>query len=142
METRRHVVTCLDSHRCWNSLDCRRKRLQRQTATVPAPAAKPPVSMRGLPATDEGLPGGGPIRRGEWFRPIWNGRRTAWSRRTQEDQGALVFLGDSITQGWGDDFGEAFAGVKLANRGISGDTTRGMLIRLDEDVLELNPRGS
>jgi lysophospholipase L1-like esterase len=112
-----------------------------QTATATAPAAKPRASMRGLPATDEGLPGAGPIRRGEWFRPIWNGRRNAWSKRVQEDQGALVFLGDSITQGWGDEFGGAFDGVKLANRGISGDTTRGMLVRLDEDVLELNPRG-
>jgi hypothetical protein len=29
--------------------------------------------------------------------------------------------------------------MKLANRGIGGDTTRGMLIRLQEDVLSLNP---
>ena len=29
--------------------------------------------------------------------------------------------------------------MKLANRGICGDTTRGMLIRLKEDVLSLNP---
>ncbi|MED5419658.1 MAG: GDSL-type esterase/lipase family protein, partial [Verrucomicrobiota bacterium] len=38
-----------------------------------------------------------------------------------------------------DDMGGAFAGMKVANRGISGDTTRGMLIRLEEDVLSLNP---
>ena len=31
--------------------------------------------------------------------------------------------------------------LKLANRGISGDTTRGLLARLDDDVLALNPRG-
>jgi lysophospholipase L1-like esterase len=58
----------------------------------------------------------------------------------QQDQGALVFLGDSITQGWGDNIGGAFPGVKVANRGISGDTTRGVLIRLKEDVLDLQPR--
>ena len=29
--------------------------------------------------------------------------------------------------------------MKVANRGISGDTTRGMLIRLKEDVLALQP---
>jgi len=29
--------------------------------------------------------------------------------------------------------------LKVANRGISGDTTRGVLIRLEEDVLALNP---
>lgn len=53
----------------------------------------------------------------------------------------LVFLGDSITEGWGDDFHEKFPGVSVANRGISGDTSRGLLARLDEDVLALEPRG-
>ncbi len=55
-------------------------------------------------------------------------------------QGALVFFGDSITQGWGDNIGGAFD-AKVANRGISGDTTRGMLLRLKEDVLSLKPSG-
>ncbi|MBI1345792.1 DUF1080 domain-containing protein [bacterium] len=94
-----------------------------------------------LPATDEGVPGAGPIRRYDWFRNLWNQRRSAWSQRVEQDQNALVFLGDSITQGWGDNFQGRFPGVKLANRGISGDTTRGMLLRLKDDVLVLNPRG-
>jgi lysophospholipase L1-like esterase len=94
-----------------------------------------------IPETDEGLPGAGPIRRADWFHDIWNKRRADWAGREQQDQGALVFLGDSITQGWGDDFGNAFEGVKTANRGISGDTTRGMLIRLEKDVIALNPSG-
>lgn len=94
-----------------------------------------------IPATDEGLPGAGPIRRADWFEPIWNERRAQFAANQQKDQGALVFLGDSITQGWGDDFGGAFEGVKTANRGISGDTTRGMLIRLQKDVIDLNPSG-
>lgn len=94
-----------------------------------------------LPATDEGLPGAGPLRRYDWFQNLWTEKRTAWSKRVEQDQGALVFLGDSITQGWGDDLGGAFAGVKLANRGISGDTTRGVLLRLKEDVLALKPTG-
>ena len=94
-----------------------------------------------LPETDEGLPGVGPIRRYDWFRNLWNEKRKTWSGRTQADQGALVFLGDSITQGWGDDMGKSFPGIQVANRGISGDTTRGMLLRLKKDVLELNPKG-
>ena len=94
-----------------------------------------------LPATDEGLPGAGPIRRGERFEKLWLTKRSGWAERVEADQGALVFLGDSITQGWGDDFSEHFPGVKIANRGISGDTTRGMLVRLEEDVLSLNPSG-
>ena len=94
-----------------------------------------------IPANDDGLPGSGPIRRYDWFRKLWADRRTAWHAHLQQDQKALVFLGDSITQGWGDDIGGKFPGVKVANRGISGDTSRGVLIRLKEDVLDLHPSG-
>jgi lysophospholipase L1-like esterase len=94
-----------------------------------------------LPATDEGLPGAGPIRRYDWFSKLWAQRRAGWAGQVQRDQGALVFVGDSITQGWGDKMGNSFPGVKVANRGISGDTTRGVLIRLAEDVLSLKPGG-
>ena len=100
--------------------------------------AKPSIE---LPATDDGLPGAGPIRRYDWFKNLWTEKRSGWAKRVEQDQKSLVFLGDSITQGWGDDFGGSFPGVKVANRGISGDTTRGMLIRLKDDVLALNPTG-
>ncbi len=92
-----------------------------------------------IPESDDGLPGAGPIRRYDWFRNLWLQRRTAWAEKSKQDQGAVVFLGDSITQGAGDDFRGLFPGLKIANRGISGDTTRGMLIRLQEDVLSLKP---
>jgi lysophospholipase L1-like esterase len=111
-----------------------------QTAQDKSKVAPEPTAPRlQIPATDEGLPGTGPIRRYDWFRKLWVERRTAWSQRTAEDQGAIVFLGDSITQGWGDNMGNAFPGLNVANRGISGDTTRGVLIRLQEDVLALHP---
>ncbi len=109
--------------------------------TSVASAQKTETPHLTIPANDEGLPGAGPIRRYDWFRNLWTQKRTAWSMRVEADQGALVFLGDSITQGWGDDFSKVFPGVKIANRGISGDTTRGMLLRLKDDVLALNPRG-
>ena len=99
------------------------------------------ASKFAIPATDEGLPGEGPIRRYQWFQNLWEKKRTGWAKQVKQDQGALVFLGDSITQGWGDNFRGHFKGVKVANRGISGDTTRGVLIRLKEDVLSLNPKG-
>jgi lysophospholipase L1-like esterase len=92
-----------------------------------------------IPATDEGLPGAGPIRRYDWFRRLWRDRRSGWAQHVAQDQTAVVFLGDSITQGWGGGLGAAFPGIKVANRGISGDTTRGVLIRLREDVLALHP---
>jgi lysophospholipase L1-like esterase len=92
-----------------------------------------------IPATDESLPGAGPIRRYDWFQRLWVERRTRWAARVEQDRQAVVLLGDSITQGWGEDFTAWFPGMKIANRGISGDTTRGVLIRLKEDVLALNP---
>ena len=106
----------------------------------PAAPVAPPESRFQVPATDEGLPGAGPIRRSDWFKHVWVEHRAKWAAQVQQDQGALVFVGDSITQGWGD-VGSSFPGIKTANRGISGDTTRGVLIRLEEDVTALNPRG-
>lgn len=105
-----------------------------------APAAPVDPRLR-IPESDDGLPGAGPIRRYEWFQKLWLQKRSAWAARAAQDAGALVFLGDSITQGWGDTVGGSFSGVKIANRGISGDTTRGVLLRLGEDVLALKPAG-
>ena len=103
------------------------------------PAADVDPQSVTLPETDDGLPGSGPIRRYDWFRNLWKNRRTAFAKEASAKQNAVVFLGDSITQGWGPDMKGSFPGLKVANRGISGDTTRGMLIRLKDDVLSLNP---
>ncbi len=109
--------------------------------TALAQPQSPPASRLAIPATDDGLPGAGPIRRYDWFKDLWIERRSTWAARVAQDQKALIFLGDSITQGWGDDMGKSFPGVKVANRGISGDTTRGVLIRLEQDVLAMQPSG-
>ena len=101
-------------------------------------AQQPSPSDKALPLDESGLPGEGALRRYEGYVKRWQESRTAWAQRREADQGAVVFLGDSITQGWGD-FKGVFPGMKLANRGIGGDTTRGMLIRLEEDALSLNP---
>ncbi len=93
-----------------------------------------------LPSSNDTMPGVGPVRRYDWFVNLWNKRRAEWAAKADADKGAVVFFGDSITQGWGDDFKGMFAGMKVANRGISGDTTRGMLFRLNEDVLKVQPK--
>ncbi|MEO9594237.1 SGNH/GDSL hydrolase family protein [Rhodopirellula bahusiensis] len=93
-----------------------------------------------IPETDDSMAGQGPVRRYDWMKQVWQRRRSTFDSRKQQEQNAIVFLGDSITQGWGDDFRGAFANRKVANRGISGDTTRGMLYRLQEDVLDLDPK--
>ncbi len=111
------------------------------TAPAPAPIAAPapPVANFEIPATDDGLPGAGPIRRADWFQKVWHERHTAFAASALQDQGSVVFLGDSITQGWGDRLTTSFPGMHVSNRGISGDTTRGVLIRLTDDVLALKP---
>ena len=93
-----------------------------------------------LPETDDEIAGIGPIRRYDWFKNLWLRRRQGFASLVAKQQNAVVFLGDSITQGWGDDFRGDFGDMLVANRGISGDTTRGMLLRLEEDVLSLQPR--
>jgi lysophospholipase L1-like esterase len=50
----------------------------------------------------------------------------------------VVFLGDSITDGWR--LQEYFPGKSYLNRGIGGQTTPQMLIRFRPDVIDLQPR--
>jgi lysophospholipase L1-like esterase len=52
-------------------------------------------------------------------------------------QGRVVFLGDSITAGW--DLAKYFPGKPYVNRGISGQTTMQMLVRMYPDVIHLHP---
>jgi lysophospholipase L1-like esterase len=53
----------------------------------------------------------------------------------------VVFLGDSITDAWdAERFPNWFAGKRYVNRGIGGQTTPQMLVRLRPDVLSLKPR--
>jgi lysophospholipase L1-like esterase len=52
----------------------------------------------------------------------------------------VVFMGDSITDGWGRLHGQFFPGKPYINRGISGQTTPQMLIRFRPDVIALAPK--
>jgi lysophospholipase L1-like esterase len=52
----------------------------------------------------------------------------------------VVFMGDSITDGWGKKYGQFFPGKLYINRGISGQTTPQMLIRFRPDVIALKPK--
>jgi len=53
------------------------------------------------------------------------------------DPKRVVFMGDSITIGWRLD--QSFPGKPYVNRGISGQTTPQMLIRMFPDVIDLKP---
>ena len=50
----------------------------------------------------------------------------------------VVFLGDSITEGWR--LNEYFTGRDFVNRGIGGQTTLQMIARFRQDVAALNPK--
>jgi len=53
----------------------------------------------------------------------------------------VVFMGDSITDGWQQPrYGGFFPGKPYVDRGISGQTTPQMLIRFRPDVIDLKPK--
>lgn len=51
----------------------------------------------------------------------------------------VVFMGNSITEGWAPLFAQLFPGKPYVGRGISGQTTPQMLIRFRQDVIALKP---
>ena len=52
----------------------------------------------------------------------------------------VVFMGNSITEGWSNFNPNFFIDNPFVNRGISGQTTPQMLIRFKPDVINLNPK--
>jgi lysophospholipase L1-like esterase len=72
----------------------------------------------------------------------WNqlGRYYADDQRLKQlppEPGRVVFMGDSITDGW--KLAQFFPGKPYVNRGISGQTTPQMLVRMFPDVIALKP---
>lgn len=72
----------------------------------------------------------------------WNqlGRYYEDNKRLQAQpaqKGRVVFLGDSITDGW--KLAQYFPGKPYVNRGIGGQTTPQMLVRMYPDVISLHP---
>lgn len=58
--------------------------------------------------------------------------------RRGEDR--VVFMGNSIIDGWAPHFAAMFAGKPYVARGISGQTTPQMLVRFRQDVIALKPK--
>lgn len=80
-------------------------------------------------------PGRGVIRVFGWMK---DNRAHFWKERERK-QGSVVLAGDSLTALW-PDLAKAFPSSSIANRGIGGDVSRGLLFRFEEDVLALDPR--
>lgn len=52
----------------------------------------------------------------------------------------VVFMGNSITEGWAEMRPEFFTANSFTGRGISGQTTSQMLLRFHQDVVALKPK--
>lgn len=65
-----------------------------------------------------------------------------YSMANQELDGTsrVVFMGNSITEGWSQINPDFFKGKPYINRGIGGQTTPQMLVRFRADVIDLNPK--
>jgi lysophospholipase L1-like esterase len=68
----------------------------------------------------------------------WNQRHEANVKRMKEGNVDLLFVGDSITEGWGNNsvWQKTYAPQKAANIGIGGDTTENVLWRVENGEVE------
>ena len=57
-----------------------------------------------------------------------------------KNDGRVVFMGNSIIQGWTQYMPEMFDNQTYINRGIGGQTTPQMLLRFRQDVINLQPK--
>ena len=92
------------------------------------PAAQPPDVAAPKMDAKTGQPQAGFMQRHESFVQI-----------AKEGKAKLVFLGDSITQGWGgakEVWEKAFGKYKPANFGIGGDRTQHVLWRIENGELD------
>ena len=91
------------------------------------------AAQTGAPLYSLAPPGHG--ANGDW---AFFGRYRDANSSLKPDASRVVFLGDSITEGWAKDkfFTES---AHFVGRGISGQTTQQMLVRFRADVIELKP---
>jgi lysophospholipase L1-like esterase len=109
-----------------------------QTVQAAKAGATNPADIAVYPKDIDSLPGKGPPQSWADFPKIWAQRHAEWEKTRNQEHASVVFYGDSITQGW-TTLARDFPSLRVANRGIGGDTTRGLLYRLDYDVLGLEP---
>ena len=59
--------------------------------------------------------------------------------KTYSNENRIVFMGNSITESWIHNRPKFFEGKPYVNRGIGGQTTPQMLLRFQQDVIDLKP---
>lgn len=76
----------------------------------------------------------------DWAGLIRYGSENTELPKTKPDETRVVFLGDDITERWGQGSAKFFPGKPYFNRGIGGQTTPQMLVRFRQDVIKLKPK--
>ena len=75
----------------------------------------------------------------DWGGLLHYGSDNAELRKPAAGVKRVVFIGDDITEHWGEGKSPFFPGKPYVNRGISRQTTGQMLIRFRQDVIDLQP---
>lgn len=76
----------------------------------------------------------------DWAGLIRYGSENTEQPQPKPGENRVVFLGDDITERWGQGKTPFFPGKPYFNRGISRQTTPQMLVRFRQDVIKLKPK--
>ena len=79
------------------------------------------------------------MKKGDWQNLARYRKANTALAATKSTKPRVVFMGNSITDGWINADSSFFAGKNYIDRGISGQTTPQMLIRFRPDVIDLKP---
>jgi lysophospholipase L1-like esterase len=90
-----------------------------------------------MSAPEIAIAGGGTLM--DWANMKFYEERNEKLKKTA-DPNRVVFMGNSITQGWSHFNPRFFRDNPFVNRGIGGQTSPQMLVRFRADVINLNPK--
>ena len=102
-------------------------------------AAQPPSARPSIAALEQELARYRHIL-GDWAGLTRYGSENSELPPPAPGEQRVVFLGDQITELWGQTGSKFFSGKPYVNRGIIGQTTAQMLVRFRQDVIALKPR--
>jgi lysophospholipase L1-like esterase len=80
------------------------------------------------------------IKAQDWAQLNRFRRANAQLSLSEKDENRVVFMGNSITEGWLQDSLNLFKNKSYINRGIGGQTSPQMKHRFIQDVIELKPK--
>lgn len=76
----------------------------------------------------------------DWAGLIRYGSENTELPKLKPEDNRVVFLGDEITENWGQSATPFFPGKPYLNRGVAGQTSAQMLVRFRQDVIKLKPK--